>query len=167
MKLINVSSALIKAINIVVDRLFWIGAAALLLMMFVTFTDVVMRYGLNQPIIGAYEITEALMSVCVSFALVYCGIKKGHIIIDWPFLRLPKNLELNMDRVTSFIGLVLFSIITWQSALLVKYDFDKGIGSWVLIYPIFYFVAAVTLGLGLFAMVLLTYFVENAPKEEN
>ena len=50
-----------------------VGASMLTAMMFLTVTDVILRYIFNRPLAGAFEMAEYMMAVLVSFGIVYCA----------------------------------------------------------------------------------------------
>lgn len=46
------------------DRLLaWLCGLTLLAMMFLTFADVIGRYFLSRPVVGAFELTEILLEI--------------------------------------------------------------------------------------------------------
>src|SRR5450759_4157581 len=72
----------------------YIGAAALIAMMFLTFFDIIGRLlgsisfvhnliHFFRPISGAMEISSYSMAILVSFGLAYMAFKKGHIRVDF------------------------------------------------------------------------------------
>lgn len=60
----------------------WFGAAALVIMMFLTFFDVFGRYIFRSPIIGAMDVSEQLMVVVVFCVLGQVTIDRSHIRAD-------------------------------------------------------------------------------------
>ena len=142
----------------------WVAAAVLAVMMFLTFTDVSMRYVFSRPILGSYDITECMMAIVIGFGIVYCAVLKGHISIELVVSRFPQRTQAIIDSITCLIGLGLFSIITWQCALLAGEHFESGLGTYVLVIPVFPFVGVVALGSAIFTLVLLTHLVEFLSK---
>ena len=57
------------------------AAVLLLLMMLLTFADVMGRYFFGHPIKGAYELTEVLLAFVVFFALPLTTLESGHITV--------------------------------------------------------------------------------------
>ena len=137
-----------------------VGMAILAVMMVLTFVDVFGRYILNHPLTGTYEITVYMMSILVAFSLAYCAVMKGHVTVDVVVSRFPERAQAIIDSITGLIGLVLFSLITWQCALYVREQFNAGVQSLVLLIPVFPFVGVVALGLAMFTLVLLTRLIE-------
>lgn len=76
-----------------------IGVGFLALMMFLTGTDVTLRYIFNRPIAGAYELTELMMVILVFWGLSYTQLEKGHVAIELVFSRLPKTAQAIVDII--------------------------------------------------------------------
>ena len=70
-----------------------VGLGVLAVMMFLTATDVTLRYVFNRPIPGAFELTEFLMATLVAFALAYTQVHKGHINVDLIISRFPPRAQ--------------------------------------------------------------------------
>ena len=64
-------------------RLLALGAGVVLLgLLGLVIFDVVMRYLLRLPFLGAYEMTELAMVLIVFLALPYCAATGGHVAVD-------------------------------------------------------------------------------------
>lgn len=137
-----------------------VGIGVLVVMMFLTASDVTLRYVFNRPIAGAFDLTEYMMAIVVAFGLAYCAVKKGHVKVDLVVSRLPQRAQAIIDSITGFLSLGLFSLITWQCCLHIKVQFAEGVSSTVLHIPAFPFVAVVALGSALLTLVLLTDFLD-------
>jgi TRAP-type transport system small permease protein len=72
-------TALTRALRVTVD---WLVAAALFLMMLITFLDVVGRYLVNRPLPGAAELVQYLMLSFIFLALPLVTLQEGHISIS-------------------------------------------------------------------------------------
>jgi len=77
--------------------------------------DVVMRYALRLPFLGAYEMTELAMVLIVFLALPYCAATGGHVAVDVlsPVLDRPGLRWLN--ALIHLAGAALMLIIAWQA----------------------------------------------------
>jgi TRAP-type C4-dicarboxylate transport system permease small subunit len=137
-----------------------VGIGALAAMMFLTFADVSLRYVFNRPIIGAFDLTELMMVILVSFGLADCAVVKGHVMVDLVVSRLQPRWQVIIDAITSLLGLGLFSLITWQCVVYVKRMFATNVGSGVLHIPLSPFVALVAFGFAVLCLVLLTDFLD-------
>lgn len=137
-----------------------VGIGVLAVMMFLTASDVTLRYIFNRPISGSFELTEYMMAIVVAFGLAYCAVEKGHVKIDLVVDRFPQRTQAIIDTITSLLSLGLFCVITWQCALQVKMQFDSGLTSTVLFIPAFPFVGVVAFGSAMLCLVLLTDFLD-------
>lgn len=137
-----------------------VGVGILAVMMFLTFADVALRYIFNRPISGSYELTEFMMAILLTFGIAYCAVVKGHVTVDVAVSRFPPRAQAIIDSVTCLLGLVMFSLITWQCAVLIKERADLGLTSQVLYIPVFPFIGVVALGSAVFCLVLISHFLE-------
>ena len=138
--------------------LIFLGGICLAAMMFLTACDVAMRYFFGSPIDGAFDITEYLMVIVFAFALPYCTINKDHVKVDILTGRFPPRVGRIIDCVTTLISVILFSIITWQTLLASKIQFDSKIVSSVLLIPRYPFFGLLFFGYLCFAVILLADF---------
>jgi hypothetical protein len=74
-----------------------IGQVMLVLMVSITVADVFLRYVLNRPILGSYELTEFMMAILVFASVGYTMTVKGHVVVGiWlphGFLKGPRLLS--------------------------------------------------------------------------
>jgi TRAP-type C4-dicarboxylate transport system permease small subunit len=98
-----------------VDALLGIAASSLLLvMMLLTFVDVVGRYVLNRPIRGGFEITELLLLVLIFAGLPLVSHADEHITMDFIDRVLGERARLWLDRaVHVFVAACMF-FMAWQ-----------------------------------------------------
>lgn len=92
------------------------GAVLLALLGLVLF-DIVMRYALRLPFLGAYEMSELAMVLIVFLALPYCAATGGHVAVDVlsPVLDRPGLRWLN--ALVHVAGAALMAVIAWQATL--------------------------------------------------
>ncbi|MFH1652362.1 MAG: TRAP transporter large permease subunit [Chloroflexota bacterium] len=93
------------------------GQVVLLSMMLITTADVLGRYFFNSPILGAYDITELLMVVLIFFCISYTQDRKGHIGVTIILDRLREQTKAIIEATGYFLGIGLFTVITWQNVL--------------------------------------------------
>ena len=58
------------------------GIGCFLIIVFITFFDVILRTFFNSPISGAQEITEMLMPLVVFSGIAYAQCRKSHVTMD-------------------------------------------------------------------------------------
>jgi len=140
------------------------GAGILAIMMFLTATDVSLRYVFNRPILGSYELVQYMMAMLVAFTIAYCALERSHVNIELVISRLPQRARAILGSVTWLISLGLFSLIAWQSFLQARILHAAGSTSPALYIPIFPFVYITSIGFGLLALVFLIQFLEYVSK---
>ncbi len=138
-----------------------VGSGVLALMMLLTAGDVILRYVFNRPIVGAFDLTEYMMAIMVSFGLAYCALMKGHVSVGLVVSRFPQRVQAIIDMITSLLSLGMFTLITWQCFVNVKLQFASGFTSTVLLIPVFPFAAMVGLGSTMLTLVLLIDFLDS------
>ena len=133
-----------------------LGAGAVLVgLLALVLFDVVMRYALRLPFLGAYEMSELAMVLIVFLALPYCAATGGHVAVDVlsPVLDRPGLRWLT--AAIHFCGAALMAVIAWQATRYAIGSIARGEATNMLKiakYP-FEFVTAASAAL--FALVLL------------
>ncbi|MBN2060570.1 MAG: TRAP transporter small permease [Deltaproteobacteria bacterium] len=138
-----------------------LSQAALILMMFLTAADVILRYFFNSPIFFSHEISEFLMVVLVSLGLSYCAIEKGHVSVDVLKGKLPKRWEGIFYCFTSLLTVGFFLLIVWRSFVEIRVLSESGIKSMTLGIPRYPFVGLIGVGFGLFTIVILMDLIDS------
>ena len=112
----------------------------LAVLMFLTATDVILRYLFNSPITGAYELTGFMLlgTVCIGFA--YVQGQKANIALTMLVDKLPQRFQLLCEAFGIFVGLVVFGAITytgwfaaWESLSIT--EFSTGLVEFP-VYPV-------------------------------
>ena len=131
------------------------GGAVLLGLLGLVLFDVVMRYALRLPFLGAYEMTELAMVLIVFLALAYCGATGGHVAVDVlsPILDRPGLRWLTV--ATHLAGTVLMALIAWQTTLYAIGSAERGEASNMMRIPKAPFELVAAAGSAVFAVVLL------------
>jgi TRAP-type C4-dicarboxylate transport system permease small subunit len=130
-----------------------IGGGVLLLLMFYTVLDVVLRYVFNAPFSGSLELTEFAMSMIVFLAIAYCGWTGGHVAVDILERPLDDPRLQFVPVLLSFVSAVLFATIAWLTAdeALTQMHRVSNMMRW----PHFPFQLTVAFGSAMYAAVLL------------
>jgi len=132
-----------------------VAAGILIVMMFLTAMDVLLRYLFNRPISGALELTEFMMVTIVAFTAAYCVYLKGHVRVELVVSRFSERVQAVMNSITYLLSLGLFSLVAWQGFLYIKAILNDELTSAVLLIPIFPFVALLAFGFTVFVLMLL------------
>jgi TRAP-type C4-dicarboxylate transport system permease small subunit len=137
-------------------RLLALGAGMVLLgLLGLVIFDVIMRYVLRLPFLGAYEMTELAMVLIVFLALPYCAATGGHVAVDVlsPILDRPAFRWLNV--LIHLAGAGLMAVIAWQATLYAFASAARGEATNMLGIPKQPFELVTAACAALFAVVLL------------
>jgi len=136
-----------------------IGAGTIAVMMLLTVGDVVARRLFNQPILGAYELSEFMLVIVVFFTMASCESRRGHITIGLLVSGLRQRAQNVIDSVMYVFFLVMFCLFTWRLFLYAMQEWRRGLISAVLGVPIFPFIFVAALGCALLSLVVLMHLL--------
>lgn len=139
-----------------------ISCIMLLVIMFLGASDVIGRYVFNRPITGASDINQILMGGMVFLGWAYVYYKKGHISVDIILFLYPPQMRIVFALLMTFITLVLFGFILWQSVLITISDWQTGREVSIINIPIAPFKALVSLGALLLCLECIIQMVQYA-----
>lgn len=121
-----------------------VGVIGLLTMFIVNFIDVVGAKLFLWPFPGSIEIISFSQIVAIAPAIAFGLILGRHIRVEFFMMRLPKRIGATISSITSFLGLVIFVLILWQSYLYgqsLQKAGEIGSTSRIPFYPFAYFIA--------------------------
>ncbi|PKN28332.1 MAG: hypothetical protein CVU64_13840 [Deltaproteobacteria bacterium HGW-Deltaproteobacteria-21] len=138
-----------------------VACGVLGLMMLLTVSDVLLRYFLRRPILGATELTENMMACLAFLSLAWCAVERSHLKVDVVMIMFSSRVQALFDSITSLLGLCLVALIAWRGfveAVAVK---ELNIESSLLGIPAspFYYVMAA--GFAVLCLVMVTQFIED------
>ena len=118
--------------------------------------DVLMRYGLNRPIAGLYELSELLLVGMVYLSITFVQAQKGHVAIDILYSKIPFRPRRVLAVFNSFLGIGITAVMTWRTAHLawqawLTQDYTSGLVPW----PLWPAKAVISLGCGLLCLRLV------------
>jgi TRAP-type C4-dicarboxylate transport system permease small subunit len=161
MLLLKISQFIESKINILSRVLGITAICVLVVMMFFTVLNVVMRAFFNSPIPGDVELIEVGM-VCVGFlSLAWCAIRGMHISVDLVVSFLPRRIQAGFDSFSYVIGLGIFMLLAWRSFLEGIANREMHNLSATLGFPIFPFYWATALGYGVLCLAILILIVRS------
>ena len=142
-----------------------ITGVVIMAMMLLTATDVIGRYVFNSPIQGSYEITEFMLVAVVFLGIAYVQLVKGHVKVEVATSWLPQRAQLALDIFAYFIGLVMFSLITWQSGIYAWDAFVTKEYTWGLLQlPLWPAKSFVTIGCAFLAIQYLADIITDSAR---
>lgn len=92
----------------------WLAGLLLLLLLLITFADVIARNALNRPIAGATELSEIAL-VGVTFMLYpLAAWQKRHIVVDLLDNMMPPLVRRLQAAAAGLLGALLFAVLAWR-----------------------------------------------------
>ncbi len=122
----------------------WIGMIGILLMFLVNFVDVVGAKLFLKPLPGATEIIGFSQILAIAPAIAFTLILGRHIRVEFILDRFPKRIRAAITSISSFLSLILFVLILWQSYLYgisLRKAGEIGSTSHIPFYPFAYLIA--------------------------
>lgn len=118
----------------------WLAAGAcivLVVVMLITFVDVMGRYFFSAPLTFAVEIVELGMGLIVLFGLAITTLNRGHIAVDLLSGALPPFGNQALKLLASFCGLLFISLMAWRLFDRALNFMNDGLATQILYLPVF------------------------------
>ena len=99
-------------------RTFAVGSGVMLILMsLMSVASIVGRSLFDKPVLGDYELVQAMSAVAVSMALPFCQMIRGHIIVDFFTVHAPKKFNRACDIVASLLLALAAFLFSWRITL--------------------------------------------------
>lgn len=118
----------------------WLAAGAcivLVVVMLITFVDVMGRYFFSAPLTFAVEIVELGMGLIVLFGLAVTTLNRGHIAVDLLSGALPPLGNQALKLLASFCGLLFIGLMAWRLFDRALNFMNDGLATQILYLPVF------------------------------
>ncbi len=92
-----------------------ISAISVLIMIFSTSIDTIMRFFFNSPIPGMFELNEVLLVICVYMGITWTQMDRGHIRVEVFVWKLPKQARHYINIVAWSVTLIFVTILCIQT----------------------------------------------------
>jgi TRAP-type C4-dicarboxylate transport system permease small subunit len=122
----------------------WVGVIGILLMFLVNFIDVIGAKFFLWPLPGSVELISFSQIVAVAPAIAFALILGRHIRVEFIIDRFPKRVRAAISSISSFLSMILFVLILWQSylyGLSLRESGEIGSTSYIPFYPFAYLIA--------------------------
>jgi TRAP-type C4-dicarboxylate transport system permease small subunit len=122
----------------------WAGVIGILLMFLVNLVDVIGAKLFLWPIPGATEVIGFSQILAIAPAIAFTLILGRHIRVEFIIDRFPKRIRAAISSISSFLSLILFALILWQSYLYgisLQKSGEIGSTSHLPFYPFAYLIA--------------------------
>ena len=117
----------------------WLGIAALLLMVVITFIDVVGAKLFVWRLPGSIDIVMVSQAVAIAFAAAMLLILDRHVQVTVLFNRMPKRTQEVTKIIIHFLELGLFILIVWRLFVFGHYMQTGGEGTMTIRIPLYPF----------------------------
>ena len=143
------------------EGIFLITGLAILASTLMISYDVLMRYFLNRPQLFVDELTSFVLVGIIFLGSAPTFHKGGHIRIDLVTSRLRQTLQRRLRILTLSVGIVMLSVVVYETAVsaLVAYKFGRV--SAVMIYPLWIGMIFIPLGLSLMALFMIVNLIKD------
>jgi TRAP-type C4-dicarboxylate transport system permease small subunit len=128
----------------------WLIVAMALLIL----ADVSFR-AFNRPLVGVFEITELLLSICTFSAIGYAWMVDRHVRVTLLLERFGPRMRAGLDAGASLIGAGLFALIAWRNMIMGIFSFKANDITWLLRIPIYPVYILIVLGSALLTIQML------------
>jgi TRAP-type C4-dicarboxylate transport system permease small subunit len=133
----------------------WGGGLMILSLMGITVIDVILRYFFSSPIFGARDISKLIMLTVVALSVAYSARTGGQVSIELFFDMMAPSITRWTEVFVRFIAIVMLIILAWRLWVCGLNASEFGEASLALEIPFkpFYFI--LSLGMSLYALVLV------------
>ena len=134
----------------------WLAGFAclvLLLVMSITFVDVIGRYFFNSPVTFAVELIQLGMGLLVLFGLAVTTLERGHIAVDVIESMVPKFFRKILASIAAICGACFISIISWRLWDRGMKFLDDGLATDILFLPVWPWVLLMAIAAAVAAVV--------------
>ncbi len=137
-----------------------IGAGIIAVMMILTVADVVGRRTLNQPLTGAFEITQFMMVIVVFLTIAYCEFTWDHVKVEILVSRLRQKAQDVINSIMYVILLLTFIFMTWELTQLALSAWENDLQTATLRIPAYPIMFVTVLGCALFNLMVLIHLLQ-------
>lgn len=133
----------------------FLGGLATLFIAGAVTCDVLLRYFVNQPLLGVDEIAGFLQVLVVFWGCAYTFQQGGHIRVDLVTSHLPGPVRAWLRVVTLLLGLVLLGVVCWVTteSMLTAYRYQRV--SVVMLFALWPAMLLIPTGLALMGLAML------------
>lgn len=145
----------------------WIGITGIVVMVLVTCADVIGAKFFLMPVPGAVEIISLVQVATIVFAVAATHRRGGHISVEMFVDRFHPRIRSLVKAFISFLGLVLFILLIYESIGLGNEYLEAGEVTATVRVPFYPFAYAFSLALLPIAMMMLVDFMGSIKESFN
>jgi TRAP-type transport system small permease protein len=107
-----------KGLRAIIVLFAWVGAAALIVLVLMTFANVIARYIFRKPLTGAIEVSQLFLVVTVFFGVAYTEVRKQHVTFDEVVALFPRRMKAITISIMYLLVAFYAVVMSWQEVLL-------------------------------------------------
>jgi TRAP-type C4-dicarboxylate transport system permease small subunit len=136
----------------------WGGGLMIICLMGVTITDVVLRYIFSSPVFGARDVSKLILLTAVSLSVAYSARTGGQVSVELFTSMMGPRVTRWTEMIVRVIAIVMLSVLSWRLWINGLNAGQFGEVSLALEIPFkpFYFILSI--GMLLYALVLIFEF---------
>ena len=110
----------------VAQVLAWAGALVLVVIMLMTFADVIGRTFFKRSLIGTVETVTLLMGILVFFGLAWTEVVRRHVVVDTFYSMAPGRLRRVLTLLNALVAFVVASLLCWRLLIMTRGIIEDG-----------------------------------------
>ncbi|MXN65474.1 TRAP transporter small permease subunit [Stappia sp. GBMRC 2046] len=97
-----------------------IAGLLILIMMAVTFVDVIGRYVFSSPLPGAFELTEVLLGLVIFAGLPLVTLREEHVTVDLVTSRVPNFIRQWLLKFAHVVTAAVLIVLAWRLGIIAR-----------------------------------------------
>ncbi|NRG17450.1 TRAP transporter small permease [Rhizobiales bacterium] len=97
-----------------------IAGLLILIMMAVTFVDVIGRYVFSSPLPGAFELTEVLLGLVIFAGLPLVTLREEHVTVDLVTSRVPHFIRQWLLKFAHVVTAAVLIVLAWRLGIIAR-----------------------------------------------
>ncbi|MDP7060702.1 MAG: TRAP transporter small permease [Candidatus Marinimicrobia bacterium] len=144
----------------------FLAALVLMLLMIITFIDVLGRYLFSAPLPGAFELTEIMMAMLIFAGLPLVSRTNQHVTVNL-IVGILSPIILHFQRlITQAIMAVVLAVMAWRMWIKAEEMLEQGDETAYLLLPIAPVAFFMTLMMAVSALIVAIQFIRNFRSKE-
>jgi TRAP-type C4-dicarboxylate transport system permease small subunit len=138
----------------------FIASIAAVCVVFITVSDVIMRYFFNNPLNGSFELTEYLMVIIVFMAIPWATMRGAHVRIDLITRMFTKRKQAILYAISCLLSMIISFLIAWYTVPEAKYAYHLNQKSDMLNIPTYPFYFFIAIGFFILLFILIAVLIQ-------
>ena len=155
-----------KAVVRTIGAFRYVSMGLIFILMFMGFTDVILRYFFNSPISGVKELGVCFLPIITAFALAGTQMDNGHIRIELLYNLFKPRFKKGADIITTIAAILLWLLFAYQSIKVGNTYIETGRYIEIIRFPVWILQYASALGCFLLVAELMRELFRNIKAPE-